>query len=206
MTTLLIMEKRNTKKLILDTSLDLFSINGYESTSMSDIAEAVGIKKASLYAHYENKQAILDTLLSEIAESYNNYSMLNDRNFSKLNLVKTPKDLSKLVLNQVTYVVENPYISKIRKLLTIEQFRNDELSNKQSLYSYTNIMNYGMELIEYLIDNGIFKDGDVEIMAGKLVLPISMWIGVCDRQPNKEKEVLSLIERHVVEFYKEHRK
>ena len=38
-------EKGNTKQEILDASLDLFSTQGYEATSVSQIAEAVGIRK-----------------------------------------------------------------------------------------------------------------------------------------------------------------
>ena len=42
------MEKSNTKKEILNAALELFSNQGYEATSISQIANAVGIKKASL--------------------------------------------------------------------------------------------------------------------------------------------------------------
>ena len=42
------MEKGNTKKEILNAALDLFSTQGYEATSISQIGSAVGIKKASL--------------------------------------------------------------------------------------------------------------------------------------------------------------
>ena len=47
-----VMEKTNTKEQILDVALELFSVRGYEATSISQIAEAVGIRKASLYSHY----------------------------------------------------------------------------------------------------------------------------------------------------------
>ena len=53
----------NTRQEILDAALELFSVQGYEATSISQLAEAVGIRKASLYSHFENKQAILDALL-----------------------------------------------------------------------------------------------------------------------------------------------
>lgn len=55
--------KGTTKQGILDAALELFSVQGYEATSISQLAEAVGIRKASLYSHFENKQAILDALI-----------------------------------------------------------------------------------------------------------------------------------------------
>ena len=50
------MEKGNTKREILSAALDLFSEQGFESTSLSQIAAAVGIRKASLYSHFGGKQ------------------------------------------------------------------------------------------------------------------------------------------------------
>ena len=57
---------KNTKQEILNVSLDLFSIYGFEATSMSKIANTVGIRKASLYSHFESKQAILNEIIDEI--------------------------------------------------------------------------------------------------------------------------------------------
>ena len=42
----------NRKQEIAEKALELFSIYGYEATSLSMIAEAVGIRKASLFNHY----------------------------------------------------------------------------------------------------------------------------------------------------------
>ncbi|MBR6089678.1 MAG: helix-turn-helix transcriptional regulator, partial [Anaerolineaceae bacterium] len=46
------MEKNNTREEILEAALDLFAVNGYEATSISQLADAVGIRKASLYSHF----------------------------------------------------------------------------------------------------------------------------------------------------------
>ena len=62
------MEKRNKKQKILEAALELFSIQGFEATSVSQIADAVGIRKASLYSHFESKQAILDALVKNVLE------------------------------------------------------------------------------------------------------------------------------------------
>lgn len=60
------MEISISKQRILDESLKLFSTNGYEATSIAQIAEAVGIKKASLYSHFKSKEEILDTVIEEM--------------------------------------------------------------------------------------------------------------------------------------------
>ena len=64
------MDRGNTKQEILEAALDLFSVQGFEATSLSQIADAVGIRKASLYSHFENKQAILDALVRDVLDRY----------------------------------------------------------------------------------------------------------------------------------------
>ena len=67
--------KGTTKQGILDAALELFSVQGYEATSISQLAEAVGIRKASLYSHFENKQAILDALIQATIGEYEKHSI-----------------------------------------------------------------------------------------------------------------------------------
>ncbi|MDR0497695.1 MAG: TetR/AcrR family transcriptional regulator [Treponema sp.] len=53
------METLSTKEKILDAAIKLFSSKGYEIVSMRDIAQAVGIKAASIYNHFPAKRDIL---------------------------------------------------------------------------------------------------------------------------------------------------
>ena len=69
------MDKGNTKREIITAALDLFSTQGFEATSISQIADAVGIRKASLYSHFESKQAILDQLILQVLEGYAKQSL-----------------------------------------------------------------------------------------------------------------------------------
>ncbi|MFF0489806.1 TetR/AcrR family transcriptional regulator [Nocardia sp. NPDC004068] len=50
---------------ILDAAAELFTTKGYASTSTRGIADAVGIRQASLYHHFAAKDDILDALLDE---------------------------------------------------------------------------------------------------------------------------------------------
>ena len=54
-----------TKDQILDAAAQIFRIKGYHATSMSDIAGAVNLQKASLYHHVSSKQEILLELLDQ---------------------------------------------------------------------------------------------------------------------------------------------
>ena len=75
------MEKGNTKQKIIEAALDFFSAQGFEATSVSQIASAVGIRKASLYGHFENKQAILDALVQEVLKQYEEHSLFASENW-----------------------------------------------------------------------------------------------------------------------------
>lgn len=59
--------KENTRRSILNVSVELFARNGYANVSVRDIAQAVGIKPASLYYHFANKQALY---LAAIEDSF----------------------------------------------------------------------------------------------------------------------------------------
>lgn len=50
----------DTKSQIFNVALRLFAANGYENVSIRAIAHAVGIKTASIYYHYKNKEEILE--------------------------------------------------------------------------------------------------------------------------------------------------
>jgi len=58
------------KPEIISQSLRLFLEKGYDGASMSDIAAAVGIQKASLYAHYTGKEEIFSAVFSDVLEEY----------------------------------------------------------------------------------------------------------------------------------------
>lgn len=57
-----------TKERILNTALALFSQLGYLGTSMSDIANELGMTKGALYKHYTSKQEILDRITARMGE------------------------------------------------------------------------------------------------------------------------------------------
>src|SRR3954451_7539445 len=54
-----------TRALVRRTALRLFTEQGYEATSLRQIADELGINKASLYYYFDSKEAILQSLFEE---------------------------------------------------------------------------------------------------------------------------------------------
>lgn len=117
----------------------------------------------------------------------------------------TPDMAVQLCLGQIRYILHDPQISRARKMLTIEQFRNRQMASMQTKRNYTDVMSYFTGLVRFLVRRGQLADSDPEIMAAQLCQPVSVWINLCDREPEREDEVMALIERHVRCFFRLYR-
>ena len=198
------MDRGNTKQEILKASLELFSVQGFEATSISQIADAVGIRKASLYSHFDSKQAILNAIVKEVLEQYGKHSIFARANWEKDagNLPLTADEAVGMIQGQIRYILHDPAISRSRKMLVIEQFQNPSLAKLQTKQNYEDIMHYFTGLVGFLIRQGALAEDDPEIMAAQFCLPISVWINLCDREPEREQEVMELVERHIRQFFR----
>ena len=198
------MDRGNTKQEILEASLELFSVQGFEATSISQIAGAVGIRKASLYSHFENKQAILDALVKEVLEQYAAHSIFARTNQEKVadNFPMTSDVAVQMIQGQIRYILHDPSISRARKMLVIEQFQNPELAKLQTKQNYSDVLQYFTGLMKQLIRQGMLAEDDPEIMAAQFCLPISVWINLCDREPDREQEVMELVDKHIRQFFR----
>ena len=198
------MERGNTKQEILEASLELFSMQGFEATSISQIAGAVGIRKASLYSHFESKQAILDALVEEVLEQYGKHSIFARKDWEKNadSLPRTSDEATQMILGQIRYILHDPTISRARKMLVIEQFQNRSLAELQTRQNYSDVLRYFSGFVKQLIRQGVLAEEDPEIMAAQFCLPISVWINLCDREPDREPEVMALVEKHIRQFFR----
>ena len=178
------MEKQKTKQRILDAALELFSTQGFEATSIAQIADAVGVRKASLYSHFDSKQDILDRLIESIMEDYAKHSVrsLADRIGDELD----PDGVVRLVTEQIRYTVHDEHVSRARKMLTIEQYRNPQLAELKTKQSYTDVLVFAEALMERLVCEGKLKPLDTQMMAAQFAFPISVWMSLCDREPERE--------------------
>ncbi|MCO6188445.1 TetR/AcrR family transcriptional regulator [Rhizobium sp. L1K21] len=56
------------KRAILAAARELFFAQGYDTTSMDEVAKQAGVSKATVYAHFDNKERLLLQLVGESVE------------------------------------------------------------------------------------------------------------------------------------------
>src|SRR3981081_2768870 len=56
------------RRAIMEAATDLFAARGYGAVSMDAIARAADVSKATLYAHFESKDALFATIVKAACE------------------------------------------------------------------------------------------------------------------------------------------
>ena len=78
--------KEDTKEKILTTAYTLFSLKGFESCSMNDIAKEANVNKASIYYHFPSKEGVYEEVIKGILEGF------YQRVFIAVEKEQTPQD------------------------------------------------------------------------------------------------------------------
>lgn len=196
----------NTKQKILDEALTLFSEKGYANVFVGDIADRVGIKAPSLYKHYRNKQAIFDAIIDEM-----NHRFEEQAQAMQIDGTDASRDagiyehLSEDRLLEIgreffLYYLHDDYNRRFRKMLTIEQFHDRDLAKVYSKLYIDAPLSYQGALFGFMAVSGILKTDNVEIMTLHFYAPIYFMLTVCDREPDREGEMLKMLDEHIRQF------
>ena len=192
---------KDTKERILETALEMFSQNGYNGTNIRELTAALGLVKSSIYKHFEDKEAIWNTLLDRMIAYY-------DEHFgSAENLPPVPDSLEALVamtMQMVDFTVHDEKIVMTRKLLTIEQFRDDRARALATKHFLTGLSEMFTHVFSGMMDRGLLRRDDPAMLAFAYTAPISALIHLCDREPEKTEEALKQVEafsRHFIREY-----
>ena len=203
----------NTKELILEEALKQFSKKGYDGTSMSDIAAPLGISKAALYKHFASKQQIFDRIIVESEEKYKDFFeklSVHLGNVKNVELNKKDVDVytgisaEGLIENVLTFVrfsMTDEYSKQVRQMMTISQFQSKELGEMYTKRYVDAMLGYDEKLFEQLIKTGVIKKGDPKVLAAMFYAPVTMYMGIWDREPNRAKECEKAIKNHVEQFF-----
>ena len=145
---------KNRKEEILEVSLHLFARDGYEAVSVSQIAGALNMTKGALYRHYKSKRDIFDCIVKRMEQGDStqaaDYDMPEDgkeRMPEKYGTVSLD-DFIAYSKSMFHYWTEDDFAASFRKMLTIEQFRSEEMQRLYQQYLASGPVSYLKDLFE----------------------------------------------------------
>ncbi len=194
-----------TKENILHTALRLFAQNGYEATSVSDIAGELGMTKGALYKHYKNKRDIFDSIVERIhelvVEGAKKYEV-PEETFDKLPLAYRNIAVDKIkvfIEAQFHLLTEDEFFSNFRKMLTLEQYKNPEIMELYQKCLVTGPVSYMEDLFREMMEQGIWNKSNPKQLALEFYAPFYLLVSISDTTPDK-KEAAKLLTTHVERF------
>ncbi len=192
---------KDTKERILAAALDMFSQNGYAGTNIRELTASLGLVKSSMYKHFESKEEIWNSLLDEMIAYY------DERFGSPEHLPPVPDSLDDLVtmtMRLAAFTIHDEKIIKTRKLLTIEQFRDERARDLATKHFLTGLRDMFTQIFKSMMEKGILRKDDPAMLALAYTAPISALIHLCDREPGRTNDAIAQIEafsRHFVLIY-----
>ena len=144
----------NRKEEILIVALHLFARDGYEAVSVSQIAGELDMTKGALYRHYKSKRDIFDCIVRRMEQQDSEQARENE--VPQENIEKTPEeylnvsfdDFVEYSKSMFEYWTEDDFASSFRKMLTIEQFRSEEMQNLYQQYLVSGPAEYVKDLFK----------------------------------------------------------
>jgi AcrR family transcriptional regulator len=156
-----------TREKILKSAASLFHRRGFEATGMSDIANAVGIQKSSLYHHFESKQKLLFEILSHTVET----AIGGTREIASSHL-PAPERLRMAIRNHIVNLVDDldNVACFVEEGKALEPPYREEYLRKRDAYE-----GEFRRILEEGIASGEFRKTDVRL-AGFAVLGMCNWV------------------------------
>ena len=177
----------NRKEEILIVALHLFARDGYEAVSVSQIAGELDMTKGALYRHYKSKRDIFDCIVQrmeqrdgEQAEEYDMPQEENEKMPEQYEAVSLD-DFVEYSKSMFEYWTEDDFASSFRKMLTIEQFRSEEMQKLYQQYLVSGPAGYVKDLFKNM------KIKDPEENAVKFYANMFFYYNVYDGAADKAK-------------------
>ena len=177
----------NRKEEILIVALHLFAREGYEAVSVSQIAGELDMTKGALYRHYKSKRDIFDCIVQRMERQDSEQARQNE--VPEESIEKVPEEYQNVSVEDFVgysksmfeYWTEDDFASSFRKILTLEQFRNEEMQNLYQQY----LVSGPAEYVKDLFKNMEIKNPEEE--AVKFYANMFFYYSVYDGATDKTK-------------------
>ena len=191
----------DTKENILMTSLHLFARDGYEAVSVSTISGELGMTKGALYKHYKNKRDIFDSIVERMykidAERSVQYRVPDGQKND--GIAVSWDTVKQFTVAQYKFWTEDDFAQNFRKMLTLEQYRNEEMAKLYQSCIAAGPVAYMENIFIQMMADGNMKKADSKLLATEFFAPMYLLIGISDHSDNKEQN-LEQLNRHIERF------
>ena len=192
-----------TKEKILLTSLKLFAQDGYEAVSISKISGELGMAKSALYKHYKNKRDIFDSIINRMDEL--DYERAREYNMPDGNMDEIIKEYRNISTDKIRiyteaqfkHWTEEEFSSLFRRMLTLEQYRNQEMSDLYQKYLVSGPIDYMTHLFAGIIE----KKEEAKQLAIEFYGPIFLMYSLYDNKREGD-DLAEMLKKHVDRFSK----
>ena len=191
--------ENTTKERILDEALVCFANYGYKGTNLRDLAAGLNLSKSALYKHFTSKEDIWNAVIDRMEAYY------SERFGSPERPPETPKtceELRQMTSRMLDFTMHDRKIILTRQLLLTEQFHDERAKNLTTAHFLTGTTAIYTHVFAEMMQNGVLKSDDPEMLAFAFTAPISTLIQLCDREPEKEAEIMRRIEAFTEHFIK----
>ncbi|MFJ2816520.1 MULTISPECIES: TetR/AcrR family transcriptional regulator [unclassified Streptomyces] len=156
----------NTRQRIQDVALELFAEQGYEKTSLREIAERLDVTKAALYYHFKTKEEILVSIfedLSQPIEALIEWGRRQPQNLAtKREIIRRYSDVLAGASRLIRFMQENQ--ATVKELRIGEMFRNRMIGMRDILIDPESELIDQVRCVSamFTLHAGMFALGDIE--------------------------------------------
>lgn len=201
-----------TKDRITEEALTLFAQKGYKGTSVKNIADAVGIKDASLYNHFRSKQEIFDSIVELVSDHISDLSKTlgipryeKDETMDSGFFQKIDADMLKGITRKAfVFYLTDPYTSRFWRIAQMEQYTNPQIYNMFRKIFMDDAIAYQEKLFREMMEYGVLCSGDAKATAIGFYSPIYLLLSMYSNRPEQKEEALTVLDRQVEEFFRIH--
>ena len=188
------MARTNAREPLIRAARDLFSEKGYDGTGVDEIAESIGIKGPTIYKYFKNKEDLLKAVIDYAEDEYKKGMGINEK---LPDMINSGAELKAYVLKALQFTLKNDTAKKMRRLITMEQYRNATLARLTTRHQLTYLQSIYASIFKKMMERGQMMQGDADIIALEFISPITIMVQLLDREPRKRKEALLTIEKHI---------
>ncbi len=202
----------STKEKILVTALKLFAQDGYEAVSVSKIAGELGMTKGALYKHYKNKRDIFEKIFEQICQLDIERSRKAGVPEKEFDGTVEPfrntsiESVKAYMESQFLYWAEDELACNFRKMLTLEQYRNSEMTSLYQKVLGSGPVQFTEDLFREMMEQGTFQGGDPKQMAVEFYAPFYLLLSISDAVDSKEEKekIINLYTMHLDCFFQKY--